>query len=378
MSEIEIVVDVYNKLRPYYDEEDWNSEFEWLEIPMRFVFYNNLTDDSESGEYILPSDEVAKFNFRTTFESEEKSAPSEEGHSRSKLRLYFVPLFDNYDFISGSGPALVTIHGKEIIDEEVNGKYNESFTLNWTKYDYYPFDVRKPQKEYDPDITPDRKFGNDDIIIRYYDGRMLNLKYTQSNSIAMESDITSHTTSIDRLIDKSGDDYEEIVDKEIVNKDLKTISVNLILGDVWGKDSNGGIVKYINRNEALRRIDHICRNNVIFMFESDIGVFYHCIMEEYNVNQTSESDNTYQMDCTIREVNIIDELPKFHLLADDFGEEYEERPYEDDLIEYPLTRRDEGAYDVDELPPQETRFRKWLEEKAEPVDERLRDIFIPG
>ena len=165
----------------------------------------------------------------------------------------------------------------------------------------------------------DRVFGNNDALIIWHDGKVMNLKYTESIETEYVTEIT------DKSIDRSRKDDVSYMDNE-----LNKILLDLEIGDVWAKDSPDGTYKKQNRNSALRNLYEIYDKNIPINFRSDIKVIPTGIITELNVNQSSDSDNTYIVGCEITEVKFIKELPQVRIKRIN-GDRYEERPSDEPM-----------------------------------------------
>lgn len=158
----------------------------------------------------------------------------------------------------------------------------------------------------------ERVFGNNDALLIWHDGKVMNLKYTESITSSYESNITDKRIDISRM---GGDSYR--------SKELNEVELDITFGDVWVKNGSDDNYKKQNRNSALRTFHELYEKNIPVNFRSDVINIDTGIIKEYDVSQSSESDNTYTVSCVIKEISFIDRLPKVSLYRDDDGDYHE-------------------------------------------------------
>jgi len=245
-------------------------------------------------------------------------------------------------------------------DIEDGGHKKEEFHLVVEEEPQTP--QRTIREPFQPSIKPDRKFGNDDVIIRWFDNRTMNIKYIEANTLNMTNEVGAYSVSKDNIVN----DNEEVRNKSFIDKNLLKIEIDLIIGDCWFKDSELEYNRYMNRNEALKVLYNLYENNIVHSLESDLAVLHHCILEELSVEQNSESDNTYVVSCSFNEVDILKKLNKIHLVRDKDGEVFQEQPHEIPLPDYP------SVY-TDEIPEEEeeegfwSKAGSWLKEQGKRI-----------
>jgi len=193
----------------------------------------------------------------------------------------------------------------------------------------------------------DRVFGNNDVLIIWHDGKAMNLKSTQSVSSNYESQITDKNVDISRMGDKS-----------FISKSLDSVELEVVLGDIWKKDSINGSYKKQNRSSALRTIYELYKKNIPINFRSDIKNIDIGIITYYDVSQSTNSDNTYNLSCIIKEVNFIDRLPQTKIKREEDGT-YTEIP-EGSPFELELTYEEEEKEIDYRLDRQEMSILEWL------------------
>ncbi|MGV9141973.1 MAG: phage baseplate protein [Promethearchaeota archaeon] len=228
---------------------------------------------------------------------------------------------------------------KDIYSEEAEEEFYWEIEVNKTEKDEYDSGEEFERAPFER--TPDRKFGNDDVILRWHDGKMLNLQYVENVEVSMENQITEHPVP-KRVIDEE----KNKENKTFSDNQIKKASLELEVGDVWGKKNGNGLVKYYNRNSTLKILNYLYENNIILRFESDIDIFNYAIISELGVEQTSSSNNTYIVDCTIKQVNMIYRLPMFSIVEKD-GELTTE-PIEDGDVYVPTVKKDEEESEEDD------------------------------
>lgn len=189
-------------------------------------------------------------------------------------------------------------------------------------YDYIPFDPLPP--EHVPSI-PDRKFGNDSVLLRWHDLQM-ELRYIETVVLSGGSDVTTRRVS---------EDIKEM--KNYAVNHPHHLEITLVVGDIWLTDSTGQKRLVSNRNKSLRILHDIFKTKTIFTFMSDLLIMPYSVFTEMKIEQSYMSNNTYNINCKITEISIIKELPKLVVIRDKEGR-YEEHPFTDIDLPFLLSR----------------------------------------
>jgi len=282
-------------------------------IPVPFDFsYRHTKNTTEVETYDVLFSSKYSNNFKVTL-----NFPEDE-NLRDDEEVYFEvePHSEIYkkDYFTVDGSELYWTH------RDYGYEHNFEAVKNDLKLEVYTDKFRKSDILYS---EYERKFGNDDVLIIWHDGKTMNLKYVEDINVEYESNVT------DKRIDKS-----RMGDSSYISKELTSVSLDLILGDVWKKE-NGDKYKKQNRNSALRTLHELYDNNIIINFRSDIIKMDFATIESYEVQQSGESDNTYIFSCSIKEIDLMRKLPKTMIKKSTWpGHNYEEVPADSP---YPLT-----------------------------------------
>lgn len=214
-------------------------------------------------------------------------------------------------------------------DEEKYENIEKTMYFDYPSTEVIPSKVdREDYDFYNVDIG--RRFGNNDVLLYWHDGKVLNMQYVESIDVEKSKEVTDKSVSIDRFNDSS---YSSL--------GLEEIDIKFKLGDIWYKDRGSNSYRYKNRDSVLRMLYDIYENNIIVSLASDIKIIRYGLISDLSVSQSSDSDNTYIGECTITEVDILDKLPKTIVVETTDGK-YEEVPTKDNVPEIPLTKSDYG------------------------------------